>query len=386
MPGVSVRQGDWKLIRRFEERPDRYEGTRELFNLKDDLGETKNLAAQMPDKVKELDALIDAFVKDTGALYPKPNPAYKPRPAAATGGARRRSAGGPCAEVLQGHARRRRAARRGRRPHPVPRHRAGEGRRAAHAELRARSAAGGAGQSAVGHTDQADFPKTGQTAEFKLAAGTEWQDITVVPLSGTPRIVRLYLPADNRPSKSSPSNSCRRRARSRFAWNFGSPKVNTTAKGILLLVAGWSRPCGRPPRDGRQAPHPARPHQTRRPEHLHRAHQTAARLRSGEHRPLRLAHPPSRVAACEIGEPMRSTKDVSGFHASLKYRRMNFAGVMGCGLSPRREFGTPPGQFSDLVLLLHYERDRGFQPRLRSAAATQQTEKSEAVSAPVASD
>jgi len=33
----------------------------------------------MPDKVKELDALIDRFVADTRALYPKPNPAYKPR-------------------------------------------------------------------------------------------------------------------------------------------------------------------------------------------------------------------------------------------------------------------------------------------------------------------
>jgi len=50
-----------------------------LYNLRDDLGETTNLAARMPDKVRELDALIDAFVKDTGALYPKPNPDYRPR-------------------------------------------------------------------------------------------------------------------------------------------------------------------------------------------------------------------------------------------------------------------------------------------------------------------
>jgi hypothetical protein len=32
----------------------------------------------MPDKVKELSALIDGFLKDTGAAYPLPNPAYKP--------------------------------------------------------------------------------------------------------------------------------------------------------------------------------------------------------------------------------------------------------------------------------------------------------------------
>ncbi len=79
LAGVSVRQGDWKLIRRFMARPDRYEGTRELFNLREDLGETRNLAAKLPAKVQELDALIDAFVKDTGALYPRPNPDYRPR-------------------------------------------------------------------------------------------------------------------------------------------------------------------------------------------------------------------------------------------------------------------------------------------------------------------
>jgi arylsulfatase A-like enzyme len=82
IPGVSVRKGDWKLIRRFKEMPEDYEGLHELFNLKDDLGETTNLAAKHPEKVAELDALIDAFVKDTGCLYPVPNPAYKPRPAA----------------------------------------------------------------------------------------------------------------------------------------------------------------------------------------------------------------------------------------------------------------------------------------------------------------
>jgi arylsulfatase A-like enzyme len=77
--GACVYQGDWKLIRRFWDRPADWEGTRQLFNLKDDPGESKNLAAEMPDKVKELDALIDQFLKDTGALVPVPNPATKRR-------------------------------------------------------------------------------------------------------------------------------------------------------------------------------------------------------------------------------------------------------------------------------------------------------------------
>ena len=89
IPAVSVRQGDWKLIRRFEPHP-QYPEVRELYNLREDLGETKNLAPAMPEKVKELDALIDAFVRDTGALYPKPNPDYRPGPAAAAAPARPR--------------------------------------------------------------------------------------------------------------------------------------------------------------------------------------------------------------------------------------------------------------------------------------------------------
>ena len=76
-PGVTVRAGDWKLIRWFETSP-AFPSRHELYNLREDLGESKNLAAAMPAKVKELDALMDAFLKDTGATYPKPNPAYRP--------------------------------------------------------------------------------------------------------------------------------------------------------------------------------------------------------------------------------------------------------------------------------------------------------------------
>lgn len=76
-PGVTVRSGDWKLIRWFETGP-RFPDRHELYNLRADLGEAKNLASQMPDQVKALDALIDKFLTDTGATYPKPNPAYRP--------------------------------------------------------------------------------------------------------------------------------------------------------------------------------------------------------------------------------------------------------------------------------------------------------------------
>jgi hypothetical protein len=73
---VHTVQSNFKLIRWF------VPGTgRELYNLNQDIGESNNLADAMPDKVQKLDALIDGFLSDTGALVPKPNPAYKPTPA-----------------------------------------------------------------------------------------------------------------------------------------------------------------------------------------------------------------------------------------------------------------------------------------------------------------
>jgi arylsulfatase A-like enzyme len=88
-PGGSVRQGDYKLIRFFHDGPDsahRYE----LYNLKDDIGETTNLAGTMPERVRALDALIEGFLSDTHAVLPRPNPAFKPpaapRPVQASAG------------------------------------------------------------------------------------------------------------------------------------------------------------------------------------------------------------------------------------------------------------------------------------------------------------
>ncbi len=73
-----VRVGDWKLIR-FYCLADDQSDVLELYNLKDDLGETKNLAAQQPAKAAELNALITDFLRDTAAVVPVRNPAYDPK-------------------------------------------------------------------------------------------------------------------------------------------------------------------------------------------------------------------------------------------------------------------------------------------------------------------
>jgi len=73
--GTWVRKGDWKLILAYFDNPDRSDRF-ELYNLKDDMGETKNLADAMPDKVTELRLLLSQFLKDTEAVIPVLNPAY----------------------------------------------------------------------------------------------------------------------------------------------------------------------------------------------------------------------------------------------------------------------------------------------------------------------
>jgi len=69
-PYGIVRDGDWKLIRW-------YEGGHELYQLKNDLGETRNLANEFPDRVKQMEAKLDAELSRVGAKEPRVNPAFK---------------------------------------------------------------------------------------------------------------------------------------------------------------------------------------------------------------------------------------------------------------------------------------------------------------------
>jgi arylsulfatase A len=78
-PGSSIREGDYKLVEFFED------GRRELYDLKKDAGETRNLIAEQPEKAKELAAKLDVWRRKVGAKTMKPNPAYVANPQAADG-------------------------------------------------------------------------------------------------------------------------------------------------------------------------------------------------------------------------------------------------------------------------------------------------------------
>jgi arylsulfatase A-like enzyme len=75
MPVSIMQSGDWKLMEYLED------GKLELYNLRDDLGETKNLAATMPDKAKELHARLVAWRKEVNAPMPTKNDGTAAAPA-----------------------------------------------------------------------------------------------------------------------------------------------------------------------------------------------------------------------------------------------------------------------------------------------------------------
>lgn len=62
-PGGAIRMGDWKLIENYEN------GAVLLYNLRDDIGEQKDLASAQPDRVKTMRAKLHAWYRETGAKF-----------------------------------------------------------------------------------------------------------------------------------------------------------------------------------------------------------------------------------------------------------------------------------------------------------------------------
>ncbi|MSU73457.1 MAG: DUF4976 domain-containing protein [Opitutus sp.] len=67
-PSSAIREGDWKLLHFFE--TDQVE----LYNLREDLGEARNLATSMPEKAAALRRQLDAWRNAVGAQPPIRNP------------------------------------------------------------------------------------------------------------------------------------------------------------------------------------------------------------------------------------------------------------------------------------------------------------------------
>jgi arylsulfatase A-like enzyme len=71
-PGSSVRAGDYKLIEFFED------NRLELYNLREDIEENHNLAAELPDVRDRLHDMLVAWRQSIEAKIPQPNPDFEP--------------------------------------------------------------------------------------------------------------------------------------------------------------------------------------------------------------------------------------------------------------------------------------------------------------------
>jgi len=71
-PSSIIRQGDWKLIHYWED------GRNELYHLSTDIGEQQDLARKEAERTAQLWKELQAWLKETSAKIPKPNPDYNP--------------------------------------------------------------------------------------------------------------------------------------------------------------------------------------------------------------------------------------------------------------------------------------------------------------------
>lgn len=191
--GVTVRQGDWKLIRWYHtsrEFPKRHE----LYNLRQDLGETQNLADEDPTKVEQLGTLLDRFLSEVVAFPPKPNPDYDPDASVLRGWVPK----GCKIESLEDGLRVKTARPAGflavtslaRFAHQGP----------VEFHMCARTALGGEFRIQWRTAEQETFPPEGQIVTFRLPGSPDWQE-SQIELPGSSRLqhIRLYLPAQGAP-------------------------------------------------------------------------------------------------------------------------------------------------------------------------------------------
>jgi arylsulfatase A-like enzyme len=72
MPYGAIRAGDYKLIEFYNEM------RVELYNVRDDMGESRDLAGSMPEKADELRTRLHAWREEVGAQMPTPNSRHDP--------------------------------------------------------------------------------------------------------------------------------------------------------------------------------------------------------------------------------------------------------------------------------------------------------------------
>ena len=254
-PSMSVHHEDFKLIRTFHYGEDGDHDYR-LYNLREDIGENKNLAADHPEKVKALDKLIEDYIAAAKVVVPLPNrnfDAAKFDPSTIgvqAGGLKmppsKKTPGkaGPAktvnkASMLGWTAKNAEATVEGDSLRLTP---AGRQPFVANARvrvsgpvevsLRIRAPKKGTGRLQWRTEGQDLFPKTGQNKSFAVAGGN-WQELSV-PLAVEGRLVhvRFFLPDRKQPVEIDwfeigPADG---NANERKRWNFDAPTQSPSPK------------------------------------------------------------------------------------------------------------------------------------------------------------
>ena len=78
-PGGAIREGDFKLIRFYEQ------GRQELFNVATDISESTNLTDRESQRAAQMAARLETWLKQVDAQMPRPNPEFTPDTQAADG-------------------------------------------------------------------------------------------------------------------------------------------------------------------------------------------------------------------------------------------------------------------------------------------------------------
>jgi hypothetical protein len=192
-PGSYVRKEDWKLVRFFADNEDGSDRL-ELYDLKQDPGESKDVAQSRPEVVKELNGLLDGFLSDTEAVIPVRNPGYGKAPKVAGDplqGWKARS----CEAVVKDGI----LTMKAKGVEPFLGYAAGGMKGPTMVAMRVRCAEGGAG-----HVDwiPSGVAKSGADVNSVpvVLKGGDWEEVAVtIPAEGPLGIVRLYLPAATQP-------------------------------------------------------------------------------------------------------------------------------------------------------------------------------------------
>ena len=71
-PGGAVRDGDWKFVLHYDT------AVPELYNVSVDIGETKNVARQNPERAREMHGWLNAWIESMNGQTNAPNPDFNP--------------------------------------------------------------------------------------------------------------------------------------------------------------------------------------------------------------------------------------------------------------------------------------------------------------------